>query len=316
MRMACSPKFLAIVSFCCSLGLWLPAQAQQVDCSESCEESGRCFHSKVFDECVDGPSWCEYEDACHQQGRCRFDPASKACVATAEDCERSYGCVAEGRCAFDASTASCIRAAAGCRQSERCLDEGLCASKGERCVAASDEDCARSFACIDAGRCQVRGESCVVESDDDCGASQGCQAAGQCYAVDAKGKRSQDPASTVACGHAGLCAESASCRQRGLCAERGAVCGPTSEDHCRQSEACALDGACQLVEERGMLGSASTHCAPTSAADCEGKCGGAKDCALQTSLTGHKYCAVVEAGPATLLVPYDESEIWGEPNGR
>lgn len=98
-----------------------------------------------------------------------------------------------------------------CLEDPVCHAQGLCTTKGEACVATSDEHCALSAECKTHGRCAAGdGGRCIVRDDEGC--------------------RKADV-----------------CSEKGQCVTRGFACGVGDEQDCLRSRICLREGRCHML---------------------------------------------------------------------
>jgi hypothetical protein len=166
---------------------------------------------------------CQLSDLCKERGKCAYDVH---CIAKSdEDCKGSNECKRRDHCI--AKDGECVFSAKTCKGSAWCKSQGACAARSrddtERaCEPGTDAHCRQSEDCRERGDCKmgyVHGYPqplCVAATDALCRKSKGCKKSGDCTVVTA------DLTFQVK------------------------VCGPSKEDHCKQSTSCKDDRLCRL----------------------------------------------------------------------
>lgn len=178
-----------------------------------------------------------------------------------ESCDEP--CATRGACTL--RDGRCVAASAeACRESQLCGDDGMCSLVDERCEPASDADCAASEACAARGECSFdpTWKDCAVLGPEDCAASRRCreESLGCDFREVERDVHGRAQVNRDCHGATdATCAASRECASDGRCAalttDGKVSCAATRPAHCRDSEACAVFGACTARNGRCFPGS-------------------------------------------------------------
>lgn len=228
-------------------GLWMCYASRDEECasSQGCKEGGRCSATEtgecVREDAVEAHRCENTAVRCKGAGECKASGIG-FCVAKDEaSCQASTNCTERGECHFsedgvgDGFSTCYAGDTKDCGRSLACQEDGKCGTEGRagsgRCAPTKEAHCQQSRGCIEGGACdflrpgRLRGGRCVFipGSTEDCSASAGCRVRGECEMVPAYGP--QDPA----------------------------LCEPTEERHCQESEACGTERRCTYAPRPGRM---------------------------------------------------------------